>query len=103
MGHESYDIAFRLCNTLRLYQKKFIDNDNVTLYPSSWYTDFFEITIRDKNNSEKVRAIDKGVLNEIISRHITDGWVISFQSYGNEKGNVTGTPVKIQFTFAGEN
>ena len=96
MSHSSsYDTAFNLCHTLRLYHKKFSVDDDVIIYPSSWYDKFFEITFRDKNNSDENHPINVPELMEILNVYVPEGWdymtLLDREKYA--------TPIKLQFKF----
>lgn len=97
MSHSnSYDTAFRLCRVLKYHHRKFIENDNITIYPSSWDDKFFEIMVRDKYEPEGECPLDIKMLKDIINDCNIEGW--SIVMYGMENNGEMSTPITIQFS-----
>lgn len=94
----SYDVAFRLSRILRLYQKRYSSDDDITIYPSGWHANFFEIMIRCKSDCNSFSSIELQELSELLDNHIPKNWFLSKKIF-NRDGDVCGTPVKLQFVF----
>lgn len=104
----SYDIAYQLCHTLRLYSKKFqryrnlVSDGDLVIYPSAWYEKFFEVTLRDKNHVKGNQYVDSDELMEVVSKFLPVGWHCFKEDYIVE-GDVVCTPVVLKFRFDGVN
>ena len=94
---KSYDLAYKLTDILRKDKKKITDEDDVIIYPSSWYDGYFEITLRDKNNSESYLKLNTSVLMEIVEKHCPLGWVCYDGSFYGPAEGTSGTPVHLKF------
>ena len=94
----SYDIAYQLCHTLRLHKNLFCKDNDVIIYPSSWYDNFFELMFRDKNNSNANKIIDKHSLLEVLSKYLPDCWMMDYEEK-YIKSDVLQLPLKIQFKY----
>ena len=95
-SESSYDVAFKLSHILRLYQKRYSSDNDITIYPSSWHANFFEIMIRCKSDCNNFIELQE--LSRLLDNHIPENWFLSKKIF-NREGDVCGTPVKLQFVF----
>lgn len=93
-SENSYDKAFTLSHTLTLYKKKFSNDENLIIYPSAWYEQFFEITLRDKEDYTSNNIdINMDVLLNVMNKHL-GSWSLVTDVTG-----LSNTPLKLQFKF----
>lgn len=61
---ETYNLAYRLSDMLR---EKYKEVYQVTVFPSAWYEDFFEITVRDLHNYDpRPHDIPLGFVEDLV-------------------------------------
>lgn len=103
-----YDMAFELTLCLRNHSNEFLNKDviqQVTVYPSAWYDNFFEILIRDKYNSEVNHTVDKCKLEELLDKRLRkmslSGWNYKIKWIPSPTTNDAITPIHIQFSKGG--
>lgn len=106
-GGNSYDVAYRLCHTLRLYLKRFlcyknlVTDEDIIIYPSAWYAGFFEITLRDKNHVSGNQCVDFDELMGVVRKFVPRGWVCFDEEFFDGDEGVVCTPVVLKFRFEG--
>ena len=100
-SNNSYDVAFKLCHTLRLYKRKICLCDDVILYPSAWTDNFFEIMFRDKNNyNDSNCRIYTDQIQSLIDIYLDKRWGLCEIESGGEQ--FTTTPYILKFKYLGE-
>lgn len=88
---EIYDIAYELTSYLRENSSElFLKDadtqlDEITIYPSAWYNNFFEIIIRDKNDPNKKHEINTAKLEELLLKKLGEGFKTNLINNWNYK------------------
>ena len=93
--YESYDEAHRLCRVLSHHKNLFTVEPEIIIYPDAWYNKFFEILLRDKNDSTRSVVLNVDELSRIVGKYMSKGWVLS-EMVSDSEGNGC-TPLRLKF------